>query len=257
MDESDNMDSVDSILSETPGVAPRNSRKRAKRSAYILEEKVKNESNLQTEQDVAPGNKLSAPDLSVGGLLARIPGILEVHSSSYAAIENTLSSIGTSIANAIGTSLAGAFNSVGDKIDNSLNTNFDKLESKLDTIGSKMDKLDKLDKFDTLGSTMDENFVKLTDTLGSDTDKMEEAVHDGFDMLSSIISSGDTLESALHEGFHDLTHELESHTEMETILDEGLNGIKDVLEDSENPVINLQSFFRSLSKYKCFDMSVF
>ena len=244
----DNIDSVDSGLSETSDDTARKSSKRVKRRAYILEEKVRSGSNPQTEEDVLPGNKLSTTDLTVGGLLAKIPGILEFHSTSYAAMENTLSSLGTSIANAIGTSSAGAFTSVGDKLGNSLNTNFDKLGSKLDTIGSKMKKLDKLDKFDTLESKMDENFVKLTDTLGTNRDRVEEAVQDGFDKVSIRVSSKDTLESAIHEGFQDLTDQFASRTELETILDRGLEGIVDVFDQSRDPVINLLSSFDSSSK---------
>jgi chromosome segregation ATPase len=200
---------------------------------------------------------------TVGSLLAKIPGILEIHEESYNDIGSKISGIATSLAGAFTlgmSSLGDRVAQVGDQISQGMTSLGDKMED-LKKQGEKQDKTlhDGMHNIVESLTDDDNNINGLTQTLhdGLDTlsDKMdsksnlEEAIHDGFDNLASKFSDKNNLESVIHDGLHDLTEQISSQSEVDQILHNGLDGIKGALEKSRNPIVNLPSSFGTSCKF--------
>ena len=252
-----------SLLSEIVRKKRLKNKHRVKRDAKFLEgelaRKVESDGTkkIQPNEGVLENNasrQTTATTQTVGSLLAKIPGILEVHEQSYNEIVNQISGVGTSIASAIGTTLGSAItqgiNTIGDKI----GQGFDQMHSDAQQMQSdakaqaaaqlkvmvKQEKtlqngIDRSEK--TLHDGMHNLVTSLTDEENN-INGLKDVLHNGLDTLSEKIGTKSKLEEAVHDGFDLLAGKLSEKGKLETILHNGLDtlsekmGTKSKLEEA-------------------------
>ena len=240
------------LLSEIVRKKRLKNKHRVKRDAKFLEgelaRKVESDGTkkIQPNEGVLENNasrQTTATTQTVGSLLAKIPGILEVHEQSYNEIVNQISGVGTSIASAIGTTLGSAItqgiNTIGDKI----GEGFDQMHSDAQQTLKVMVKQEKTlqDGIDRSEKTLHDGMHNLVTSLTDDENNingLKDVLHNGLDTLSEKIGTKSKLEEAVHDGFDLLAGKLSEKGKLETILHNGLDtlsekmGTKSKLEEA-------------------------